>query len=170
MEFTKEKSKNEVIDSGQHMAGKYLTFKLGQEEYGLEILKVREIIGLMDITKMPRAPQFIRGVINLRGKVNPVVDTRIKFGMEPTEDTEETCIIIVEVIKDKEAIEMGILVDSVSEVLDIKETEIEDTPEFGGGIDTQFILGIAKAKDGVKILLDIDKVLTAKNLNQIKNN
>jgi purine-binding chemotaxis protein CheW len=163
----------ELIKSGDEssLAGKYLTFKLGNEEYGLEILKVREIIGVMDITKIPRAPEFIRGVINLRGKVNPIVDTRVKFEMETVEDTELTCIIIVEVFKNKEAIEMGIIVDTVSEVLDIQESEIEDTPEFGGGIDTKFILGMAKAKDGVKILLDINKVLTGedfKEINKIK--
>ena len=149
-------------------AGKYLTFKLANEEYGLEILKVREIIGMMEITKIPRAPHFVRGVINLRGKVNPVVDTRIKFGMDSIEDTERTCIIIVDVNKDGDSVEMGIIVDSVSEVLDIKDAEIENTPEFGNGVDSQFILGMAKAKDGVKILLDIDKVMTTEELGSLE--
>ncbi|MFH0920620.1 MAG: chemotaxis protein CheW [Fibrobacterota bacterium] len=145
-------------------AGKYLTFRLGDEEYGLEILKVREIIGLMDITHIPRTPEFVRGVINLRGKVIPVIDTRLKFGMKAIGDTAETCIIVVEVKKGGESIEMGILVDAVSEVLDINGADIEDTPEFGAGLDTQFILGMAKAKGSVKILLDLDKVLTAEEI------
>jgi len=141
-------------------AGKYLTFKLADEEYGLEILKVREIIGLMDITEVPRTPSFIRGVINLRGKVIPVVDLRAKFGMEIHQDTDETCIIVVDVAKDGSSDMMGILVDTVSEVLDISGHEIEDTPAFGASVNMDFILGIGKVNDQVKILLDIDKVLT----------
>ncbi len=145
-------------------SGKYLTFRLGAEEYGLEILKVREIIGLMDITKIPRAPNFVRGVINLRGKIIPVVDTRIKFSMAAIDNTEETCIIVVEVKRSGESVEMGMLVDAVSEVLDISGADIEDAPEFGSEVDAKFILGMAKAKGSVKILLDIDKVLTQKEL------
>jgi len=147
---------------------KYLTFKLSDEEYGLEILKVREIIGVMSITKIPRAPDFVRGVINLRGKVNPVIDTRIKFDMEVVEDTERTCIIIVEILKNGEPVEMGIVVDSVSAVMDIAESEIEAPPEFSSNVNTQFIMGMAKTNSGVKILLDIDKVLTEENHQQIK--
>ncbi len=145
-------------------AGKYLTFKLAGEEYGLEILKVKEIIGMMDITKVPRTPDFVRGVINLRGKVIPVTDLRTKFGMESTEDTDETCIIVVEVTRDGESIQTGILVDTVSEVLDIVKEEIEEAPEFGSGIDTRFILGMAKSKGDVKILLNIEEVLTAEDM------
>ncbi|MEP0828340.1 MAG: purine-binding chemotaxis protein CheW [bacterium] len=145
-------------------AGKYLTFRLAAEEYGLEILKVREIIGLMDITKVPRTPNHIRGVINLRGKVIPVLDLRTKFGMEPAPNTEETCIIVVDVAAADNSLLMGILVDAVSEVLDIKEEEIEESPEFGCDIDTSFILGIGKVKNSVKILLDIDRVLTSADL------
>jgi len=145
-------------------AGKYLTFKLAGEEYGLQILKVREIIGLMEITKVPRTPHFVRGVINLRGKVIPVVDLRAKFGMEHAEDTEETCIIVVEMERDGSAVQMGILVDTVSEVLDIVEEEIEEAPSFGAEVDTGFILGMAKAKGAVKILLNIEEVLTAGEL------
>jgi purine-binding chemotaxis protein CheW len=141
-------------------AGKYLTFRLAQEEYGLEILKVREIIGLMDITKVPRTPHDIRGVINLRGKVIPVVDLRLKFDMEAKEDTEETCIIVVDIAGEEGSVLMGILVDAVSEVLDIQSNEIEDPPTFGAGVDTRFILGIGKVKNTVKILLDVDRVLT----------
>jgi len=148
------------MDNALGRAGKYLTFKLAEEEYGLEILKVREIIGLMDITAVPRTPGFIRGVINLRGKVIPVVDLRTKFGMETHQDTDETCIIVVDVASSENADMMGILVDTVSEVLDIAVNEIEDTPTFGASVDMDFILGIGKVNGQVKILLDIDKVLT----------
>jgi purine-binding chemotaxis protein CheW len=141
-------------------SGKYLTFKLAGEEYGLEILRVTTIIGVMEITAVPQTPSYVRGVINLRGKVIPVVDMRAKFGMPTTEDTSETCIIVVEVRKGAEAVQMGVLVDSVSEVLNIAGDDIEDAPSFGGAqVDTEFILGIAKAGASVKILLDIDKVL-----------
>jgi purine-binding chemotaxis protein CheW len=137
-------------------AGKYLTFVLAGEEYGLEILKVREIIGLMSITAVPRTPEFVKGVINLRGKVIPVIDLRLKFAMDEAEHTEETCIIVVQV----DSIEVGVLVDKVSEVLDIDGGDIEDAPSFGTEVDTEFILGMGKANDRVTILLDIARVLT----------
>ena len=140
-------------------AGKYLTFQLGAEEYGLEILKVKEIIGLMEITAVPRTPHYVRGVINLRGKVIPVIELRSKFDMETTEDTDQTCIIVVEVASDNGAIQTGVVVDAVSEVLDITEDQIENAPSFGTGVDTEFILGIGKIREEVKILLDIDKVI-----------
>jgi len=139
---------------------KYLTFTLGDEEYGVEILKVREIIGLLDITPVPHTPEFIKGVINLRGKVIPVIDLRLKFGLEPKEYDERTCIIVVEVSTEAGPVMMGIVVDSVSEVLNILSTDIEPPPKFGTYVDTKIILGMAKAKGKVKILLDIDKVLT----------
>src|SRR3569623_746978 len=142
------------------LAGKYLTFRLVNEEYGLEILKVREIIGLMTITPVPRAPEYIRGVINLRGKIIPVVNLRTKFGMESTEDTDETCIIVVDVTADGESVDMGILVDSVSEVLDIAAGNIGPAPSFGSSLDTGFILGMAKRDGSVPILLAIEIVLT----------
>jgi len=134
---------------------KYLTFVLSGEEYGLEILRVKEIIGLMEITNVPRMPEFVRGVINLRGKVIPVIDLRLKFGMEMTEDTQETCIIVV----DLDDVLMGVVVDKVSEVLDIAESDIEPPPSFGVDLDTKFILGIGKVKGKVVILLDIGRVL-----------
>lgn len=140
--------------------GKYLTFVLGDEEYGVEILKVREIIGLMEITSVPQTPDFIKGVINLRGKVIPVIDLRLKFGMDPAEYTEETCIIVVDINQTM----IGILVDTVSEVLDISAGQIEPPPSFGSRIDTEFILGMGKVKDRVKILLEIDKVLSSEEL------
>ena len=154
----------EVRPQSQDKAGKYLTFKLGPGHYGLEILKVREIIGLMDITKVPRTPPYIRGVINLRGKVIPVLDLRSKFGMDNRADTEETCIIVVEVVGKDSSVQMGILVDAVSEVLDIQDGDIEEAPSFGGNVNTDFILGMGKVKNEVKILLDIDKVLTASDV------
>lgn len=143
--------------AGADLGGKYLTFGLGGEEYGLEILKVREIIGTMDITAVPRTPDFVMGVINLRGNVIPVVDLRLKFGMPHADQTEETCIIVVDVL----GMEMGILVDRVSEVLDIVDEEIQPAPSFGVAVDTKFILGIGKANDRVTILLDISEVLTS---------
>ncbi len=143
---------------------KFLTFTLGDEEYGVEILKVREIIGLMDITPVPHTPEFIKGVINLRGKVIPVVDLRLKFGLAPKEYDEKTCIIVVEINTSSGPMLMGIVVDSVSEVLNIPTSDIESTPQFGTQVDTRFILGMAKAKDRVKILLDIDKVLTQEEI------
>jgi purine-binding chemotaxis protein CheW len=167
MSVTKREKQNISENSTAFQrAGKYLTFHLGAEEYGLEILKVREIIGLMGITKVPKTPEHIRGVINLRGKVIPVLELRTKFGMERIADNEETCIIVVDAMRQDELnIEanmlMGVLVDSVSEVLDIQEKEIQDAPSFGGDVDVNFILGIGKVKGGVKILLDIDRVINA---------
>lgn len=145
-------------------AAKYLTFQLAGEEYGIEIIKVVEIIKMMDITQVPRTPAFVRGVINLRGKVIPVVELRAKFGMETIEDTDETCIIVVNVRTDDLEIQMSILVDTVSEVLDIGEEDIEPPPTFGSSVATDFILGMAKAKGSVKILLDIDRVLTGEEI------
>ena len=141
--------------------GKYLTFKLGREEYGLELVRVREIIALMDITPVPLAPDYVRGVMNLRGRVIPVVDLRRKFGMQPTQDHDRKCIIVCDVQRNDQPIQMSILVDAVSEVLHIRAADIEDAPTFSAGVETSFIHGIAKARSGVKILLDIDIVLSA---------
>ncbi len=146
---------------GQQLAGKYMTFKLSREEYGLEILKVREIIGLMDITKVPRTADFVRGVINLRGKVIPVMDLRLKFGMELAEATDQTVIIVVQLEKGEQELTIGVIVDEVLEVLDVQAGQIEPPPVFGGSsVDTDFILGVGKAEKRVIFLLDIDKVLT----------
>lgn len=149
--------------SGKGSGGKFLTFFLAGEEYGIEILKVHEIIGMMPITRVPRTPHFIRGVINLRGKVIPIVELRLKFGMESVEQTSETCIIVVHV----EGIEMGIVVDRVSEVLNIAGGEIEDAPSFGEDVNTDYILGIGKTQAKVKILLDIDRVLSSQDVVQL---
>jgi purine-binding chemotaxis protein CheW len=144
--------------------GKYLTFALGPEEYGLEILKVREIIGYMEITAVPQTPHEVKGVINLRGQVIPVIDLRSKFGMETAEVTEESCIIVVEISQNNTNFSTGIVVDHVQEVLDIAGQDIEDAPQFGSSVDTDFILGMGKISDSVKILLDIDKVLGGNDL------
>ncbi|MBW8017783.1 MAG: purine-binding chemotaxis protein CheW [Planctomycetes bacterium] len=144
--------------------GKYLTFALAHEEYGLEILKVREIIGYMDITAVPQTPSHVKGVINLRGQVIPVVDLRAKFGMDTMEVTEETCIIVVEISQGDRNFQTGIVVDHVQEVLDIQGEDIEPAPQFGSNVDTDFILGMGKIGDTVKILLDIDKVLAGDDL------
>jgi purine-binding chemotaxis protein CheW len=150
-----------VIGQAGKREGKYLTFSLGGEEYGLEILKVKEIIGIMNITSVPQTPRYVKGVINLRGKVIPVIDLRLKFGMETLEYSERTCIIVVDIVTSAGTkVIMGIVVDSVSEVLNIKAEEIEDTPTFGVKMNTDFILGMAKVKGTVKMLLDIDKILT----------
>jgi purine-binding chemotaxis protein CheW len=139
---------------------KYLTFTLAEESYGIGILKVKEIIGMMPITAVPRTPGFVKGVINLRGKVIPIIDLRLKFGMEAMDYTERTCIIVVEIEAGEQTVLIGIVVDSVSEVLNITAEQIENTPEFGTKLDTDYILGMAKTDDGVKILLNIDKVLS----------
>jgi len=138
---------------------KYLTFALGAEEYGVEILKVREIIGYIDVTAVPQTPSHVKGVINLRGQVIPVVDLRAKFGMATTDVTDETCIIVVEITQNSRKFNTGIVVDRVREVLDITGDNIEEAPRFGASVNTDFILGMGKVGDAVKILLDIDKVL-----------
>jgi purine-binding chemotaxis protein CheW len=137
---------------------------LGKEEYGLEILKVREIIGYMEITAVPRMPAYVRGVINLRGQVIPVVDLRAKFGMDAVAKTEHTCIIVVEIKSGDRKLSTGIVVDRVSEVLDIPAEKIEEAPAFGAAVDTDFIRGMGKINDSVKILLDIDKVLGSQEI------
>jgi len=153
---------------GHCKAGKYLTFRLSAEEYGLEILKVQEIIQMQAITRIPRLPEFVRGVINLRGKVIPVVDLRRKFDLDEIEDTERTCIIVVQIHAEQSMHIMGVIIDEVREVLDIPAESIEDAPAFGASIDTEFILGMGKIGQGVKILLDIDKVLSVQELQHIQ--
>jgi len=160
-------NKDDFFDQQVGREGKYLTFSLAGEEYGIGILKVKEIIGLMAITPVPRTPDFVKGVINLRGKVIPVVDLRLKFGMPGEESTERTCIIVVEIFSCGNKIAMGIVVDSVSEVLNIKVAEIEDTPSFGSKLNTDYILGMAKAGQSVKILLDIDKVMSSEEISNL---
>lgn len=155
---------DQAIKATAIKTGKYLTFTLDEEEYGIGILKVKEIIGMMDITSVPRTPQFIKGVINLRGKVIPIIDLRLKFEMGEIPYTDRTCIIVVEVDSEKGTILIGIVVDAVSEVLNIQEGEIEETPEFGTQLNTDYILGMAKTEGGVKILLNIDRVLSIEEI------
>jgi purine-binding chemotaxis protein CheW len=152
------------IKTVSEKGGKYLTFTLAGEEYGIGILKVKEIIGMMTITMVPQTPGYIKGVINLRGKVIPVVDLRLKFEMAAADYTERTCIIVVEIGKKTDRLLIGIVVDSVSEVLNIKAGDIDETPNFGTRLQTDYILGMAKAGGGIKILLDIDRVLHAEDL------
>jgi purine-binding chemotaxis protein CheW len=160
-------TKDQAATAQASREGKYLTFALAEEEYGIGILKVKEIIGMMAITTVPRTPVYVKGVINLRGKVIPVVDLRLKFEMDVAEYTERTCIIVVEISSEQQKILMGIVVDSVSEVLNIRAGEIESTPNFGSRLDTDYILGMAKTNNGVKILLDIDKVLSREEVSAL---
>ena len=147
--------------------GKYLTFTLADETYGIGILKVKEIIGMMTITSVPRTPAFIKGVINLRGKVIPVMDLRLKFDMGEIPYTDRTCIIVVEIDAESGTVLIGIVVDAVSEVLSISKEEIEETPAFGTKLNTDYILGMAKMEGTVKILLNIDRVLSTKEISAI---
>src|SRR3569833_603352 len=146
--------------------GKYLTFLLGHEEFAIQVLKVREIMGIQDITAVPQTPSYVKGVINLRGKVIPVVDLRLKFSLPEIEYTQRTCIIVVQVESAGITLHTGIIVDAVSEVLNLAATDIEDTPDFGdgGGSASNYLLGMAKVKGKVKILLDIDQVLSAQEV------
>ena len=151
-----------ALSQGDSNGNKFLSFCLGHEEYGIEILRVREIIGLLDITPLPQTPDYVKGVVNLRGKIIPVIELRAKFGMSSVEYTEETCIIVVEVTDPDgvERFQTGVVVDTVSEVTDIDKAQIEPPPRFGCQLNTNFILGMGKVKEKVIILLDIDKVLT----------
>ena len=150
------------------LAGKYLTFVLGHESYGVEVLKIREIIRLTDITAVPQMPAFIKGVINLRGKIIPVVDLRIKFALAEALTTERTCIIVVQVTAASGAkIQMGLIVDAVEEVRNISQADIEETPDFGTQLDTEYILGMAKAKDTVITLLDIERIVAPEALRSL---
>ncbi len=150
-------------------AGKYLTFKLADEDYGISLLKVREIIGMMPITSVPRTPEFVKGVINLRGKVIPVTDLRLRFDMPEIDYDDRTCIIVVEVAGQESTVQMGIVVDAVTEVLPVQDNEIEPAPEFGASVDTRYILGMANMEGAVKILLDIDRVLTDAEIAALEN-
>jgi len=154
---------DQEIKEESSRGGKYLTFTLGQEEYGVEILRVREIIGLITITEIPKMPDYVKGIINLRGKVSPVIDLRLKFSMDPEEYTDRTCIILVETDKNNTTVLMGMVVDSVSEVMQLATEEIENTPDVGG-VDTDYIMGIAKKESRVILLLDIDEVMNSDEL------
>lgn len=145
-------------------AGKYLTFGLGNEEFAIQVRRVREIMGIQEITAVPGTPAHVKGVLNLRGKVIPVVDLRLKFELPEIEYTERTCIIVAQIENQNGKLMIGIIVDGVSEVLTFEAADIEDTPDFGNGVETPYILGMAKIKNKVKILLDISRVFTVQEL------
>ncbi len=157
-----------VVKSGER-AGKYLTFVIGKEEFGVAVLKVREIMGIQEITAVPQTPAYLKGVINLRGKVIPVIDLRLKFGLPSIDYTQRTCIIVVQVKSESTVLPMGIVVDEVSEVITLTPADIEDTPDFGSNIATNYILGMAKIKGKVKILLDINEVLSSQELRGLES-
>lgn len=159
------KMKEQAVQKTEDREGKYLTFSLDGEEYGIGILKVKEIIGMMRITPVPQTPEHMKGVINLRGKVIPVIDLRAKFGMSSSEHSERTCIVVVEVDSSGGRLPIGVIVDSVSEVVNIRRVDIEDSPGFGTNLKTDYILGMAKSAGSVKILMDIDRVLSSDELN-----
>ena len=158
--------RREAGEADEGLGGKYLTFLLDVEEYAIRVLQVREIIGIQDITGVPQTPCYVKGVINLRGKIIPVVDLRLKFGLPEIEYTQRTCIIVVQVKAGKLSLPMGIVVDEVSEVLNFAVADIEETPDFGDGANTSgsYLLGMAKVKGKVKILLDIDRLLNGQEL------
>ena len=159
---------DQAVKAMEEREGKYLTFTLADEEYGIGILKIKEIIGMMPVTTVPQTPKFVKGVINLRGKVIPVIDLRLKFGMESIDYTERTCIIVVEIEGSVGTVEIGTVVDSVSEVVNIKGENIEDTPTFATKLETNYILGMAKMEGGVKILLDINRVLNNEEISVLE--
>ena len=151
---------DQAVKVMEQREGKYLTFVLANEEYGIGILKIKEIIGMMAVTTVPRTPAYVKGVINLRGKVIPIIDLRLRFGMEAIDYTERTCIIVVEIESESGTVQVGVVVDAVSEVLNVNAGDIENTPQFGISMDTEYILGMAKMEGGVKILLVVNQVLT----------
>lgn len=150
----------EISEYQKNLSGKYLTFYLEDEEYAVEILKVQEIIQMQSVTRVPKVPAFVRGIINLRGKVIPVIDLRAKFNMEIVPDTEKTAIVVIKIDHRESTVTTGIIIDNVKEVADLEPESIDPAPTFGSDIDTEFIMGISKSESNVKILLDIDKILT----------
>lgn len=168
VDVTDQKQIEEEKLKAERLTGKYLIFHLADGEYGIDISKVKEIIGMMPITKVPQTPQFVKGVVNLRGKVIPVVDLRLRLGIKATDYTERTCIIVVEMEGTSGIVQIGILVDSVSEVLNVDGHDIDDTPTFGTKLNMDYILGMAKMEDDVKILLDMDQVLSTEEISVLE--
>jgi purine-binding chemotaxis protein CheW len=146
----------------------FLTFKLGQEVFALDISKVREVLDFTSITKVPRTPKFMRGVINLRGNVVPVVDMRLKFGMTETEQTVNTCIIIVEIELDGDKVVLGALADAVQEVIDLEPGQIEPAPKMGTRLNTEFIKGMGKRDEQFIIILEVGKVFSVDELSLVQ--
>lgn len=142
----------------------YLTFKLGEEEFAAHVSKVLSIMEMVKITKVPKSPEYMQGVINLRGQVLPVVDTRIKFGMTPTEFTANTCIVVMEVEVNGESVQVGTLVDSVQEVLEISDDQIQPPPSIGSKYKSEFISGMAKLDEHFIMMLDMDHVFSAEEM------
>ena len=167
MSSTMTLSETNSVTHAVARAGKYLTFQLANEEFAIRVLKVREIMGIQDITAVPQTPIHVKGVINLRGKVVPVVDLRLKFSLPAAEYTQRTCIIVTQVQGESAPMMMGIVVDCVSEVLNLTAQDIEDTPDFGDDAGVRYLLGMAKVKGKVKILLDIDQVLSTPELHNL---
>ncbi|MBW4049519.1 MAG: purine-binding chemotaxis protein CheW [Proteobacteria bacterium] len=153
-----------VVRDAQSRGGQYLTFSLQGEIYGLDILQVREIIEYTKPTKVPMMPDFVHGVINLRGNVVPVIDLTQRFGRQPTEIRKRTCIVILEVANEMEQQALGILVDGVNAVLDLADDQIEPSPSFGTGLPQDFILGMARWEEGFIILLDVSRVLSVEDM------
>jgi len=153
----------EIIETTQ-----YLTFKLDEEIFALDIAKVREVLDYTTITKVPRTPEFMRGVINLRGSVVPVVDMRLKFGMTKTDKTVNTCIIIVEITLVGETVVLGALADAVHEVIELEPEQIEPAPKIGTRLKTDFIRGMGRRNDAFIIILDIDKVFSSDELSLVE--
>lgn len=165
-DISTQNTKSPVTDGAavDQRAGKYLIFQLGKEEFGAGVMKIREIMKMQEITTVPQTLPFVEGVINLRGRVIPVIDLRTKFGLERQEHTERTCIIVVRTQSSEGELPMGIIVDGVVEVLTLHGSDIEDTPDFGNGGENPCLLGMAKVKGRVKILLDMDEVLSNQEL------
>ena len=161
----KESVEEKVVDG---IGGQYLSFVLSNRIFAIPILTVKEIISLLPITELPRIPSDYRGVINLRGKIIPVVDLRIRFGMEIVEDTEDTGIVVITLQQVDKELTIGVIIDNVLEVLDIKEKNIEPVPEFGANVDLQFIIGIYQKDERVMSLLDIEKALTEEEIRNIE--
>lgn len=166
--MNKQQSIQPSQEGDHQVEGKYLTFELAKEEFGIGILTVKEIIGMMPTTPIPNTPSWVLGVINLRGKVIPVVDLRQKFGMESRPFDERTCIVVVEVNAQEELLHIGLVVDSVNEVANVRGKDVENTPSFGVDLNTDYILGMAKTDKHVRILLDINRVLGGEDLSQLE--
>jgi purine-binding chemotaxis protein CheW len=169
MDITEEKQQEVLLLSCERKTGKYLTFSVAEEEYGISIMKVKEIIEVMPITPMPQAPPYVKGVINLRGKIIPVADLRTKLGIEESEYTDRTCIIVLDTTKNERKVLIGMVVDSVSEVLHIQGADVEDVNDFMLKFNSECVLGMAKTASGIKIILDVDKVLGEVDLGAAAN-
>lgn len=152
------------------LAGKYLSFQLGKEEFAIRVTQVREIIGVQEMTTVPQMADYIKGVINLRGRVIPIISLRLRFHLPEEEYTQRTCIIVVETVNEhQESIQLGVVVDGVSEVLNLAPADLEEPPDFGSGKTAAYLLGMAKLKGKVKILLDLDCLLLTNEVASLQN-